>query len=263
MEHDGHRKRMRERFRQSGLEGFAPHEVLELLLFYGRARGDVNPLAHRLLDAFGSLKGVLEARPEQLMSVEGIGEETATLISMMLPVFRRYSACVCEERKTIRNRSEALDYCKALLGGWRTEHFYVLCFSTDHHLLGQRLIAEGSLTEVSAYPRLVAETALNYNAYSVLLCHNHPSGLCLPSPEDIRTTHRMQAMLNHLDIVLLDHIIVAGDNAYSLAQNHELADLPPSPASLIPPGGKSTLLPGSRRNKAASAKTPAEGKENK
>lgn len=72
--HEGHRARMRERFRENGLEGFAPHEVLELLLFYARARGDVNPLAHRLLDHFGSLKGVLEARPEQLMAVEGVGE---------------------------------------------------------------------------------------------------------------------------------------------------------------------------------------------
>lgn len=262
MEHDGHRKRMRERFRQNGLEGFAPHEVVELLLFYGRARGDVNPLAHRLLDAFGSLKGVLEARPEQLMSIDGVGEETATLISMMLPMFRRYSACVCEEHKTIRNRSEAAAYCKALLSGWRTEHFYVLCFSSDNHLLGQRLIAEGTLTEVAAYPRLVAETALNYNAHSVLLCHNHPSGLCQPSPEDIRTTHRMQAMLGHLDIILLDHIIVAGEDAYSLAQNNQLADTTLNVSSLIPPDGKSTMLPGSRRNKAASAKASAARKDN-
>ena len=87
--HEGHRQRMRDRFRTEGLDNFAPHEVLELLLFYARARGDVNPLAHRLLETFGSLRGVLEAPVEHLCTVEGVGEETATLLSMMVPMFRR------------------------------------------------------------------------------------------------------------------------------------------------------------------------------
>ena len=182
--HDGHRARMRERFRKEGLDGFAPHEVLELLLFYGRARGDVNPLAHTLIDAFGSLRGVLEARPEQLMRVDGVGEETATLLSLMLPVFRRYSASLCAERRRIVNRSDAQAYCGALLAGWRTEHFYVICLNADMQLLGQRRISEGSLTEVNAYPRLVAEAVLNYNAHSVIFCHNHPGGTPLPSCPD-------------------------------------------------------------------------------
>lgn len=220
--HDGHRKRMRDRFRKEGLEGFAPHEVLELLLFYGRARGDVNPLAHQLLDAFGSIKGVLEARPEQLMSVDGVGEETATLIAMMLPVFRRYSVCVCEEKRSITNRTEASAYCKALQAGWRTEHFYVVCLNAAGQVLGQRLVAEGSLAEVPAYPRLVVETALNYNAHSVLLCHNHPSGVTLPSQDDIQSTQELLKVLYALHITLLDHIIVAGEQTYSMVQHGEL-----------------------------------------
>lgn len=237
--HDGHRARMRERFRTSGLDGFAPHEVLELLLFYGRARGDVNPIAHDLLDAFGSLKGVLEARPEQLMNVKGVGEETATLISLMLPIFRRYSACVCEECKQLKNRTEAIKYCKALLSGWRTERFYVICLGTEHQLLGQRLIAEGSLTEVAAYPRMVIETALNYNAYSVLLCHNHPSGSCTPSQDDVTTTRHLSSLLAGLNIILLDHIVVAGEDACSMAQYDTSAVLtvppfPPIPATTTP-----------------------------
>lgn len=221
--HDGHRKRMRERFRKDGLDGFAAHEVLELLLFYGRARGDVNPLAHELLDAFGSLKGVLEARPEQLMAVKGVGEESATLISLMLPMFRRYTASLWMERPVINHRSEASEYCKALLAGWRTEHFYVLCLNSNGELIGQRKVAEGSLAEVTAYPRLVIETALNYNARSVVLCHNHPSGNPTPSTDDITTTLRLQRMLSELDVTVLDHIIVAGDQAYSMAQHGELS----------------------------------------
>ena len=217
--HNGHRQRMRDRFRQEGLEGFAPHEVLELLLFYGRARGDVNPTAHALLDAFGSLKGVLEAEPAQLMRVDGVGEESATLISLMVPMFRRYSQCLCEEQKTVANRAAAEDFCRALLAGRRTEHFYVVCLSSDGHVLGQRLIAQGTLTEVAAYPRLVAETALNYNAHSVILCHNHPSGSCTPSGDDIAVSLRLQEMLASLDVLLLDHIIVAGESTYSLSQH--------------------------------------------
>lgn len=229
--HDGHRKRMRERFRKEGLDGFAPHEVVELLLFYGRARGDVNPLAHRLLDQFGSLKGVLEARPEQLMAVNGVGEETATLISMMLPMFRRYSACVCEERKRIVNRSGAVEYCKALLAGWRTERFYVISLNADGQVLGKRLIAEGSLCEVEAYPRLVVETALNYNAHSLVLCHNHPSGNPTPSQDDLTSTERLQQVLNSLHVMILDHIIVAGENTYSMAQHGNIGYILPGSLS--------------------------------
>ena len=224
--HDGHRQRMRERFRLNGLDGFAPHEVLELLLFYGRARGNVNPLAHELLDTFGSLKGVLEARPEQLMTVKGVGEETATLISMMIPMFRRYQACLREELSCIRGKEEAKNYCISLLAGRRTERFYVLCLSANMRVLGQRMISVGSLTEVSAYPRQVVETALNYNAHAVILCHNHPGGTLAPSQDDIEATQRIQSLLSGLDILLMDHIIVAGDAAYSMVQHGDLGYRP-------------------------------------
>ena len=231
--HEGHRKRMRERFRADGLDGFAPHEVLELLLFYGRARGNVNPLAHDLLDAFGSLKGVLEASTDQLMSVRGVGEEVATLISLMIPMFRRYQACVREEMPRIQSKDDARRYCLSLLAGWRMERFYVLAISTDHRLLGQRLISVGSLTEVAAYPRRVVETALNYNAYSVILCHNHPGGVLRPSKDDIAATRQIQLALAAIGIGLLDHFIIAGDEAYSMMQHGDLAH----PSSVLTAAG--------------------------
>ena len=221
--HAGHRRRMRERFRQEGLEGFAPHEVLELLLFYARARGNVNPLAHELLDTFGSLKGVLEARPEQLLQVEGVGEETATLLSLMVPMFRKYQECVCQERQFLNHRSAAEEYCTALLAGLRTERFYVISLSADMKVLGQRAVGEGSLTEVNAYPRLVVETALNYNAYGVLLCHNHPGGVAQPSDDDLASTSSIQDVLTRLNILLLDHIIVSGNDAYSMTMHGHLS----------------------------------------
>ena len=208
----------------------------------------MNPLAHELLDTFGSLKGVLEARPEQLLQVNGIGEETATLISLVVPMLRRYELCLCEERKVILNRRDAEAFCSALLSGLRTEHFYAVCLSADNHVLGRRLIAQGSLTEVAAYPRLVAETALNYNAHSVLLCHNHPSGSCQPSGDDIRTTLRLQQLLRGLDMVLLDHIVVGGGKTYSMSQHGDFNPLAGA-ESLIPAAGGSVLMPGESRHK--------------
>lgn len=220
--HDGHRQRLRTRFRTEGLEGFAHHEVLELLLFYGRARGDVNPLAHGLLDAFGSIKGVLEASPEQLMTVNGVGEETATLISLMVPLFRRYQAAVREELTSIDSLGDAKAYCLSLLSGWRLERFYMLCLNASRRVVGQRLIASGSLSEVSTYPRLVVETALNYNAHSVILCHNHPGGTMQPSRDDVVATRRLRTLLDGLDIMLLDHVIVAGGDTYSMSEHGDL-----------------------------------------
>lgn len=215
--HAGHRENMRRRFiTEKGFENFKDHEILELLLFYANARGNTNPLAHELIDAFGSLKGVLEARPEQLMQVKGIGEQQAVLISMVVPLTRVWHRCAMPEPNRIGNSREAEDYCLSILAGERTERFYVVSLNAKCNVLGRRKISEGSLSEVSAYPRMVMETALNYNAHSVLLCHNHPGGTCAPSPEDISSTLQLQRLLNGVGILVLDHIIVAGDRTYSM-----------------------------------------------
>jgi len=220
--HEGHRKRMRERYRKEGLDGFADHEALELLLFYGRARGDVNPLAHTLMDTFGSLQGVLEATPDQLMAVHGVGEETATLISLMLPMFRRYTACLSRERKRFVTRTDVKQHCRALLSGWRSEKLYVIALDADQQLLGQRLVAEGTNGSVQIQPRLVVEAALNLNARSVILSHNHPGGTDWPSVQDVDATEQVQLLLKGMEIELLDHVIVAGEKTYSMAENGDL-----------------------------------------
>ena len=219
--HDGHRRRLRERFRLEGLESFAPHEVLELLLFYARARGDVNPLAHRLLESFGSLRGVLEAPVEQLCTVEGVGEETATLLSLMVPMFRRYELCLCEQAERLVHFNDVQRYCRALLTGLRKERFYVICVSAQMKVLGQRVVGEGSLSEVAAYPRLVVETALNLNAYGVILCHNHPGGEALPSAGDVAVTRDLEVVLSKLGVALIDHIIVADGGTYSMVRHED------------------------------------------
>ena len=221
--HLGHRDKMMTRFiSDKGFENFADHQILELLLFYANSRQDTNPLAHELLDRFGSLKGVLEARPEQLMTVDGIGKQQAVLLSMVVPLTRVWHRCAMETPTRIGNSREAENYCLSILAGERTERFYVISLNAKCNVLGRRKISEGSLSEVSAYPRMVMETALNYNAHSVLLCHNHPGGTCAPSPEDIASTLQLQRLLNGVGILVLDHVIVAGDRTYSMIQHGDI-----------------------------------------
>ncbi len=221
--HKGHREKLRTRFiRENGFDSFEDHQILELLLFYTNPRGDTNPIAHELLDTFGSLKGVLEARPEMLMSVNGVGDRAATLLSMVVPLTRVWNRCAMAVPDHIGNSREAEKYCLSLLAGHRSERFYVISLSAKCDVLGRRLISEGSLSEVSAYPRSVLETALNYNAHSVLLCHNHPGGTCAPSPEDIASTLQLQRLLSGVGILLLDHIIVANDSTYSMIQHGDI-----------------------------------------
>ena len=216
-EHAGHRKRMRARFLNDGLDGFADHEVLELALFFAIPQRNVNPLAHRLIRHFGSLHAVLEADAASLMRVEGVGEYAATLLTLFSHVARRMEKSRRLERGKIANRAQAQRYCQALLSGLRQECFYAVCLNAEMEVLGDALIARGSLGEVPAYPRLVAEAALRYNAHSLILCHNHPGGSLVPSLRDIEATRVLQRLLDGLEVALADHIIVAGGETLSMA----------------------------------------------
>ena len=218
-DHGGHRQRMRERFRTQGLEGFAPHEILELMLFYAIPQKNTNPIAHALLNRFGSLHGVLEASPEELCRVEGVGEYAATMLNLFAGVSRELAKSREGQVPSLQTAEAAKSHCAALLSGLRQEHFYLICLSARLQVLGDVLITRGTLDEAPAYPRLVAEAALRYNAHGVILTHNHPGGTCRPSSQDLETTRRLAALLSGMDIRLCDHIIVAGESTFSLAEN--------------------------------------------
>ena len=215
--------RLRERLiADRGFEEFEDREILSTILSYSNSTRGLADLTERLLDTFGSLKAVLEARPEALMRVKGIGEGQATLISMIVSLTKVWERRTVETMHRILNRSELERYCRGLLMGNRTESFYVICVDAQCRILGRRKISEGSLSEVSAYPRSVVETALNYNAHSVFFCHNHPGGTCGPSAEDISSTIQLQRILNGIGILVLDHMIVAGSQSYSMSQHGDL-----------------------------------------
>ncbi len=208
--------------KEKSFEHYTDAAVLELLFNTAGVRGDTQTIIESMFDAFGSFKGVLEARPAQLMKITGIMKKVATLVSMIAPLAKVWERANMEEPDRISNTREAEAYAKSLLMAERTERFYVVALNARCKVLGCKKISEGSLSEVSCYPRMVMETALNYNAHSVLLCHNHPGGTCAPSPEDISSTLQLQRLLNGVGILTLDHILVAGDKTYSMIQHGDI-----------------------------------------
>ena len=208
--------------REKSLENYSDGAVLELLFSTAGVRGDTQSIIESMFDAFGSFRGVLEARPAQLMKIPGVTKKVATLVSMIAPLAKVWERCNMDDKDRIGNTRDAETYSKSLLMGERTERFFVVALNARCKVLGCKKISEGSLSEVSTYPRMVMEAALMFNAHSVLLCHNHPGGTVAPSPEDISSTIQLQKMLNCVNILVLDHIIVAGDKTYSMIQHGDI-----------------------------------------
>ena len=216
VEHAGHRQRMRERFAQTDLTGFAPHEALELLLFYAIPQRDVNPLAHRLLDHFGSLYGVMSASVEELSAVEGMGAYASSLLHLVHELHRYVELSREDPREVMKNHVNAQRHCLRLLRGLKNERLYAVCLNAQMEILSDVLLSQGTVGEVPVYSRTVAQAVLRYNTRCVVLCHNHPGGSLFPSPEDILVTQRLGEMFQAMEIVLADHVIVADNQAFSM-----------------------------------------------
>lgn len=208
-------------FRES-LPDMEEREILSYLLRPTIPAARIDAVSDALLDKFGSLKAVFEARPEQLETVPGIGKKTAVLISSFVPIVRVWNRINSTTPAALTNRMKAESYCKSLLAGARAEEFWVICLNARCQVVGKRRISTGTLSECAAYPRSVMETALNYNAHSVFFTHNHPGGTCSPSREDITSTIQLKRLLNGVGILLLDHVIVAGDSTYSMCANGDI-----------------------------------------
>ncbi len=217
--HTGHRERLKERFLSEGLDGFAEHNVLELLLFYALPQRDTNPLAHRLIEAFGSLAGVFDAAHGDLCRVEGVGANTATLLTLLPALFRRYKLSGARHEACLDTVEKAGDYLLPRFIGLKNEVVYLICLDAKCKPLCCRQLFEGTVNVAQINTRKVVELALLFNATSVILAHNHLSGIALPSPEDEATTLRMKMALEAVGVVLADHIIVADDDYVSLAQS--------------------------------------------
>jgi DNA repair protein RadC len=217
--HAGHRKRLRQRFLEEGLDNFDEINALELLLFYCIPQKDTNPIAHDLLDRFGSLPQVLEATPEELMSVDGISEYSVTFLKLITAAGRYYQVKRAETGEILRTISQCGNYLVPRFYGRENETVFLLCLDAKCKVLGCKLVGEGSVNSANIPIRRVVEIALNSNATTVILAHNHPSGLALPSDEDVETTIRVAKAMEAVEITLADHIVVADNDYVSMVQS--------------------------------------------
>ena len=222
--HAGHRKRTKDEFLANGLSGMPDHRVLELLLYYAIPQGDVNPLAHKLIDRFGSLAGVFHATPEQLMAVDGVGYSTAVLIRLAPTIAARYLQDNSSFDGQLVSTWQFRELLLPLFFGQRNELVYLVCLDGKNKHLATRKLVEGIADTVQITTRKVLETALACNATRVVLAHNHVSGIAIWSDADLDTTLRLKKVLRDVDIELLDHFIFAGDDMVSMAASGILKD---------------------------------------
>ena len=217
--HDGHRQRLKDRFRAEGLDNFSEVQVLELLLFYAIPRQDTNPIAHALLDHFGSLAQVMNASPEELEKVPGIKYNAATLLKLTTEVVRYSGVNEMMNIKILNSLDECGRYLVPFFRGRRNETVFLLCLDAKCKVLCCKEIGEGSVNSAGVPIRRIVETALGANATTVILAHNHPSGIAVPSGEDKQTTRRVARALSAVEITLADHIIVADEDFVSMVQS--------------------------------------------
>ena len=217
--HKGHRERLKQRFLEEGLDNFTEIQVLELLLFYAIPRSDTNPLAHALLDHFGSLSQVLDADTEELKKVTGIGDHAATLLALVIDLCRYYQVNCARQTEILTTLDECGKYLAPRFFGRTRETVFLLCLDAKCKVLCCKELGEGTINAASISVRKVVETALSANASTVILAHNHPSGIAVPSGEDIQTTQRIAAALHAVEIHLADHIVVADGDYVSMVQS--------------------------------------------
>ncbi len=219
MTHDGHRKRLRNRFITSP-ESFEDHELLELILFYAIPRKNTNEIAHRLLLRFDSLKGVLDASTQALTDVEDIGESTAIYIKAISALVLKYHISEQKSEDLLKTPDALATFLKSLFIGTQNESSYILLFDNSKRLITCSKIGEGFSMEHTLSMRKAALTAITSNATSAILVHNHPNGRAFPSGDDIHATNKAKMILEALGITLMEHFIVANDECRPIINSH-------------------------------------------
>ena len=210
--HKNHRERVKNKYLEHGLECFADHEVLEMILFYSVPQKDTNLMAHQLIDRFGSLRKVLEATPEELYEVSGIKIHSAVLLGIIRDINRRCVLSDVREGEIFDRVSKIGEYLMGYFSGIPNERVCVMLLDNSMRLIDCVKISDGSVNGSSIDYRLIAQTALSKKASSVILAHNHPDGCALPSREDREVTRAGEAALSVVGVNLLEHIVVGAGN---------------------------------------------------
>lgn len=214
--HNGHRERVKDRFINDGLDNFAPHNILEILLFYSIPRKDTNEIAHNLIKRFGSLSNVLDADFDELIKVEKVTKNTAILIKLIPSISSKYLKEKASVDGVLNTVEKIGEFLKSLYIGKTTECVYCVAFDSKLKVIKTELLFSGSVNAVSITNRKVVEFAAINKASIIVVSHNHPNGVAIPSQADIQTTIRLKEALALIEVRLLDHIIVADDDFVSM-----------------------------------------------
>jgi len=220
--HKDHRERMRNKYLELGLDKMEPHEVLEIMLYNVIPRMDTNPIAHRLINTFGSFYGVLDASAEDLMKVEGVGKTAALFLKLFPDVRRFYEADKQKNKKIFNTVDELGNYLLPGFMGRRNELVLMLTLTSKNEVICTHILTEGSLNSATFDVKKIIGGAIRDNAAKVVIAHNHPGGLATPSKTDKDSTLKIKNLLNLLDIELLDHIIYADDDYVSMSLSNML-----------------------------------------
>ena len=215
----GHRQRLRERFLKAGLDSLRDYEIVELLLTLGTPRRDCKKPARDLLAEFGSLRAVLEASSADLKKIKGIGPANVFGLKLIRAVIDRYLKDRIIERDFIESSEQVIEFLSHTLSFRDRETFLVIYLNGRNQILASEELFTGTLTTSAVYPREVVKKALSNKAAALIFVHNHPSGNLNPSKEDIAITKKLKAAVATIDIAVHDHIIVAGNGHYSMADH--------------------------------------------
>jgi len=215
----GHRERLRQRFLNAGLKGFHDYEVLELLLTFAIPRRDVKPLAKALLAQFKSLAGILDASHAELCEVKGIGDNGAVLLTLLKQLCGAYLAEKMREGDALTSPRAVRDFARMCLAGLPEEAFMVIYLNVKNRVIEYEIVNRGTVDQAAVYPRNIIKNTLHHNATGLILVHNHPSGVCEPSSDDVRLTDAIRQATQTINVRILDHIIVGKGGYFSFVEH--------------------------------------------
>ena len=217
---EGHRSRLDDKVMSPdiGLAKLADHEQLEWIMYNVLSRNDTNPLAHKLLKEFKTVANVFNADYEDLLKIEGVGSRTAKFLTQIPGVSAIYEQSKMRRLK-LDEPEKICDYAKTLFEGETYECFFLICLDASRKLINHKLIAKGSITEIPIYARQIIDIIYKNKTQEVIFAHNHPSGNLMASGEDIKMTRELVAKLRFIEVGLLDHVIYAGGECYSMRAN--------------------------------------------
>lgn len=221
--HEGHRRRLCDKLSGEGLNEADDHQLLEALLFYAVPRCDTNEMAHALIGHFGSLDAVFAASTEELMAVESIGGSSAELIHLVGGIRRRLECPREAARRVYDSISKISTYLARRYVGATHERVYLMMFDNSMRLLDCRCVCYGSVNSAVFQPRLLIECALGQHAAAVIVAHNHPDGIAVPSGDDINTTERLRECFEMVNIQMLEHIVIADNSYAAIMRNRNMA----------------------------------------